>query len=326
MYKPLEDKNFGKKLNVPFVTPFLTQKNDVEHSALYSISKPFDLVHGDIADTKFLAKSAVDPKYCLLLVDLFTSKIFIFPMKNRSLLSKKLKLIDEEIQKKRTGKMRLQTDLEFKQNEIKKLNDQYNVKIFHSKVRGVKAFAAEQKIREFKKILLKSKRFEKGKGKRIKPNNLIKKVAQNMSKTISTKYELAPETIEKRSLNPNDGKYFQEIYDFVRLKKIGNNETRNDRYNQKIDKRKRKLRSPINLDKKMLVLAERLRKKDVTGNLYKASTDNIPFFNRERIFTIYKRVKLVNGIYLYRVEEKGKKVEGRFLRQELFALNQHFAE
>ena len=147
-----------------------------------------------------------------------------------------------------------------------------------------------------------------------------------MSKTISTKYELAPETIEKRSLNPNDGKYFQEIYDFVRLKKIGNNETRNDRYNQKIDKRKRKLRSPINLDKKMLVLAERLRKKDVTGNLYKASTDNIPFFNRKRIFTIYKRVKLVNGIYLYRVEEKGKKVEGRFLRQELFALNQQFAE
>ena len=41
-----------------------------------------------------------------------------------------------------------------------------------------------------------------------------------MSKTISTKYELAPETIEKRSLNPNDGKYFQEIYNFMRLKKL----------------------------------------------------------------------------------------------------------
>ena len=41
-----------------------------------------------------------------------------------------------------------------------------------------------------------------------------------MNKTISTKYELAPETIEKRSLNPNDGKYFQEIYNFMRLKKL----------------------------------------------------------------------------------------------------------
>ena len=29
-----------------------------------------------------------------------------------------------------------------------------------------------------------------------------------MNKTISTKYQLAPETIEKRSLNPNDGIYF----------------------------------------------------------------------------------------------------------------------
>ena len=71
----------------------LKKKNDVDHSTLYSISKPFNLVHGDIANTRFLAKSAVNPKYCLLLVDLFTSKIYVFPMKNRSLLSKKIKFI-----------------------------------------------------------------------------------------------------------------------------------------------------------------------------------------------------------------------------------------
>ena len=98
--------------------------------------------------------------------------------------------------------MRLQTDLEFKQNEIKKLNKQNNVEMSHSKVRDGKAFAAEKKIREFKKLLLKRKRFEKDKGKRINPNDLIKKAAQAMNKTISTKYELAPETVEKRSLNP----------------------------------------------------------------------------------------------------------------------------
>ena len=121
----------------------------------------------------FLAKSTVDPKYCLLLVDLFTSKTYVYPTKNRSLLAKKLRLISEDIKQKRTGKMRLQTDLEFKQNEIKKLNDQFNVDMFHTKIRGGKAFAAEQKIREFKKILLKSKRLEKDRGERIKPNSLI---------------------------------------------------------------------------------------------------------------------------------------------------------
>ena len=146
-----------------------------------------------------------------------------------------------------------------------------------------------------------------------------------MNKTISTKYQLVPETIEKRSLNPNDSKYFQEIYDFMRLRKIVNNQLRNNKYNQKLDRRKRKLRSPLNLDEKVLGLAERLKKKDAPGNLYKASTDNIPFFNRNRIFTIYKRAKLNNGTYLYCVEENGKKIDGRFLRQELFALNKQFA-
>ena len=88
-----------------------------------------------------------------------------------------------------------------------------------------------------------------------------------MNETISTKYNLAPETIEKRSLNPNDGKYFQEMYGFVRLRKIENNQMRNDKYNQKIDRRKRTLRSPLNFNEKVLVLAERLKKKDAPGNL-----------------------------------------------------------
>ena len=46
--------------------------------------------HADITDTRFLAKSTIDPKYCLLLDDLFTSKVYVYPMKNRSLLLKKL--------------------------------------------------------------------------------------------------------------------------------------------------------------------------------------------------------------------------------------------
>ena len=245
-------------------------------------------------------------------------------MKNRSLLAKKLNLFYNNIKQKRTGKMCMKTDLEFNQNQIKKLNKDFNVEMFHTKLRGGKAFAAEQKVREFKKILLRNKRFEKLEKRKIKPNELLKKTAQNMNETISTKYGLAPETIEKRSLNPNDGKYFQEIYDFVRLRKIENSQLRNDKYDQKIDKRKITLRSQLNLNEKVLVLAERLRKKDAPGNLYKASTENMPFFNRNRIFTIYKTAKLNNGTYLYWVEEEGKKINGRFLSQELFAIIKQF--
>ena len=55
-----------------------------------------------------------------------------------------------------------------------------------------------------------------------------------MNETISMKYQLALQTIEKRSLNPNGGKYFQEIYDFMRIRKIENNQMRNDKYDQKL--------------------------------------------------------------------------------------------
>ena len=110
---------------------------------------------------------------------------------------------------------------------------------------------------------------------------------QHMNNVISTKYELAPETVEKRSLDPNDGEYFQKVYDFMRLRKIGNNRLQNKKYSEKLDKRKRKLRIPLNLDEKVLVLAERLKKKDAPGNLYKDSTDNIPFFQSRSRFSLF---------------------------------------
>ena len=60
------------------------------------------------------------------------------------------------------------------------------------------------------------------------------------------------------------------------------------------------------------------------SKLFKVSTKNMPFLNRNRICTIYKRAELNNDSYLYWVEEDGKKINGRFLRQELFAINNQF--
>ena len=310
IYQKLDDKDFNKTVDrIPLRTPFFEKKGDIDRSTL--------LINADIADLRFFAKSAVDPKYALLVVDLFTSKTYVYPMRTRKLLAKKLKLFYEEIQPKRDGKITLQTDLEFKQNAVKKLNDEFDVEMFHSKVRGGKAFAAEQKIREFKKILLKNKRFIKSKGERIRPNQLIKKAVENMNETISTKYGVSPE----------DGEFNREMYDFLRIKKVDNNNYRNKKYETKKDKRQKKLHNRLYLDEKVLVLAERLKKKDAPSKFFKASTDNTPSFNREKIFKIYKRAKLYNGTYLYWLEdENNKKVEGRFLRQELFALNNQFEE
>ena len=51
--------------------------------------------------------------------------------------------------------MRLQVDNEFQQVKIKDLNDENNVEMFTTSVRGGKAFAAEQKFRELKSRTLK---------------------------------------------------------------------------------------------------------------------------------------------------------------------------
>ena len=82
------------------------------------------------------------------------------------------------------------------------------------------------------------------------------------------------------------------------------------------------LRSPLNVGEKCLVLAKRLEKKDTPVIFFQGSTGNAPFFNRNGIFTIYKKVKLNNNSYLYWLKEN--KREGRFLRQKLFALSNQF--
>ena len=126
---------------------------------MFSINSLFDLLHADIADIRFLAKSAADPHYCLVIVDLFTQKVYTYPMKQCHLLSKKMEVFYNDILSNRTDNkiMRLQMDLEFQQNEIKQLNKKFNVEMISTKSRDGKAFAAEQKIRELKKLLLKGK-------------------------------------------------------------------------------------------------------------------------------------------------------------------------
>ena len=103
--------------------------------------------------------------------------------------------------------MRLQTDQEFKQTNIEQLNKKINIKMYSAHLTGGKDFAAEQKIRESKNVLFRSKRIEKIKGKRIKPNKLIKKVTFNLNNTRSAKYGYSPEQIEEQALNPDTGKY-----------------------------------------------------------------------------------------------------------------------
>ena len=330
LFSKIENKNViydkeEEEDRLPFYTPFIPQKKNIDRSTLYSLNGPMQFFHADIAYLQFLGKSAVDPKYALVCVDLFTSKIYVYTMRKRSNVASKLEKFYQDIQHKRSDneKMRLQTDQEFQQNEIKKINQKYNVEMFSSNIRGGKAFAAEQKIRELKKVIFKTKRTYKLQKKKINSKQIVEKAVENLNKTNSEKYGVAPETIEKKTLE-ND--IFKEIYDFYRLVKVTKNANRYERYNEKLDKKqKKKLREPLNIDEKVMVLAERIKKKDAPRFLFKSTTENVPFFNRKEIFKIDKYIA-VNRTYNYWLKnEKGQKIVKRFIREELFALKNNYS-
>ena len=315
---------YEKEERVPFYTPFAPQKRNIDRSTLYTVNGPLQFFHADIAFLKFLAKSAVDPKYALLCVDLFTSKVYVYTMRKKSNLVNKLETFYKEIEPKRDKKeiMRLQTDQEFQQNEIKKINLKYNVDMFSMNIRGGKAFAAEQKIRELKKILFKTKNVYKRSKKKINSKKIIEKAIENMNKINSEKYGLPPEIIEKKTLSDN---VFKEIFDFYRMVKVSKAVDRYERYNEKVDERqKKKLRQPLEIDEKVLILAERIKKKDAPGILFKSTTQNVPFFNKKEIFKI-RKYNLVDNVYNYWIKkENNQKIDKRFIREELFALENNF--
>ena len=84
-------------------------------------------------------------------VDLYSSKVYVYPMQSRKQTLQKLNhFYDERKNKSKKRNMWLQAGNEFQQVKIKELDDKYNVEMFSTSVRRGKALAAEQKIRELK--------------------------------------------------------------------------------------------------------------------------------------------------------------------------------
>ena len=182
------------------------EKREIDHSTLYSFDGPFQLFHADVGNLEFLGKNATFPQYVLILVHLFSSKIYTFPMRSRKQISQRLEQFYQQVKDKRNGKeMKLQVDQEFQQLKIKDLNKQNNVKMFSTSLRGGKAFVAEQKIRELKTRISKLL----GQKLKITPNKIIEISTKNMNNQQSKKYGISPDEVESRALK---GEKFRTLY------------------------------------------------------------------------------------------------------------------
>ena len=160
------------------------EKREIDRSTLYSFNGLFQLLHADVGDLEFLGKNATLPQDVLVIVGLFLSKIYTYSMKSWKQILRKLRLFYGDVRHKRKGKkMRLQVDNEFQQVKIKDLNGENNVEMFTSSVRGGKAFAAAQKIRELKTRIAKIN----AQKLKISPSKIIQNSTLNMNLVKSSK-------------------------------------------------------------------------------------------------------------------------------------------
>ena len=115
-------------LNGNLLNVFWKKKDDINRSTLYSFDGPFLLLHVDIGNLEFLGKSATNPKHCLLFDDLFTSKVYVYPMKYRKSILNKMEIFYKEVESKRKGKKtRLQTDHTLSKRKKIDLNKKFNI-------------------------------------------------------------------------------------------------------------------------------------------------------------------------------------------------------
>ena len=224
----------------------------------------------------------------------------------------------EQVKDKRNGKeMKLQVDQEFQQLKIKDLNKQNNVKMFSTSLRGGKAFAAEQKIRELKTRISKLK----GQKLKITPNKIIEISTKNMNIQPSKKYGISPDEVESRALKSEK---FRTLFNMHRIEKTGKFNIRMDRYDQKkYSKKRKKLREDLKIGERVYLLAERIKKKSAPGKFYKQSVQNISYFNKETVYTIRKK-QLIDEIRYYWVRSPINDLPKRFLRTKTFALKSNF--
>ena len=109
------DRNFSKIVNLLDNNNVLfdsdrvnrtdyVEKREIGRSALYNFSGPFELLHAEVGNLEFFGKNATFPRYVLVIVELFSSKVYTYPMKSRKQIRQRLEQFYEDIKKKIKGK------------------------------------------------------------------------------------------------------------------------------------------------------------------------------------------------------------------------------
>ena len=74
------------------------EKREIDRSTLHSFDGPFQLLqHADVGNLEFLCKNATIPQYVLVVVDLYSLKVCVYPMRSRKQILQKMKLFCNKV-------------------------------------------------------------------------------------------------------------------------------------------------------------------------------------------------------------------------------------
>ena len=91
-----DKKNFLEDDKTPTRTDYV-EKREIDRSTLHSFDGPFQLLHADVGNLEFLCKNATIPQYVLVVVDLYSLKVCVYPMRSRKQILQKMKLFCNKV-------------------------------------------------------------------------------------------------------------------------------------------------------------------------------------------------------------------------------------
>ena len=195
--------------------------------------------------------------------------------------------------------------------------------MFTTSLRGGKAFATEQKIRELKSRISKPKAISDKKKAKIPAVTTVKQSAENMNNVKSQKYGISSNFIKEKSLY---NEKFRALFNFKRIERSKNVSNRLEKYDRKkYAAKKKKLRENLSVGEKVLVSVERIKKNVKLENFINKLFKIYHILMKKTVFVVRKKQKIDKKTYYWlKNEEKNKYLLKTFQRSELFAIVDNF--
>ena len=252
---------------------------------------------------------------------LFSTRTYLIPvtLKDERHVSNALQNFFEEIgdrrmqsmdhkNKKETLYMQSDRGTEFYNASATRVYNYYNVQHYSTRAGGGHAYAAEQKIREVKKLFAKLR----AAGKLVKTGrgwvNSVEDVEIILNNSVNQKYMRTPDLLDENNI----GDPKTTLIHLLRNKKLA------------------KKNKPLNIGDKVYVTKKRVGEKDAPHIFTKPTTrtEDRGYWQRNKIYIISQRAAAaqmtggsVGPLYVYFLREGEREIKQRFYREDLAAVD-----